>query len=197
MVELAECIVTIVEHFWWWRQREKQNKSAKLNHVSAANLHRSHVPKNHLVFLGIIVKHAQFCVRNWMIQRCSYLVEHAKVQLGQQEIVTNMLDNIPQFCVKKLREEERWKIFYSLIKKKCIYNWTCISPQLQEKVEVLLSIPRKGIVVCQHLWHKMWVISIVTLMRSIKVDSLNTKFRQGVVAGGLILWVAWCCHASH
>ncbi len=110
--------------------------------------------------LDELAKHTQFCVKKLMIQRCSYLVKHAKVQLGQQEIVTNMLDNIPQFCVKKLREEERWKIFYSLIKKKCIYNRTCISPQLQEKVEVLLSIPRKGIIVHQYSWHKTWVISI-------------------------------------
>src|SRR5258708_38597073 len=98
-----------------------------------------------------LAKHAQFCVKKLMIQKCSYLAKHAKVQLGQQEIVTNMLDNIPQFCVKKLREEERQKIFYSLIEKKRIYNQTCISPRLQEKVEALLSIPRKGIVVHQHL----------------------------------------------
>ncbi len=87
-------------------------------------------------------------------KRCSYLAKHAKVQLGQQEIVTNTLDNIPQFCVKKLREEERRKIFYSLIEKKRIYNRTCISPRLQEKVKALLSIPRKGIVVRQHSRHK-------------------------------------------
>ena len=53
-----------------------------------------------------------------MIQRCSYLVKHAKVQLGQQEIVTNMLDNIPQFCVKKLTEEERRKKFLQSYREK-------------------------------------------------------------------------------
>ncbi len=70
--------------------------------------------------------------------------------------------------------KERWeKTSTVLYEKRHIYNWTCISPWLQEKVKALLSVPRKGIVIHQHSWHETWVISIVTLMRSIEVNSLN------------------------
>ena len=77
--------------------------------------------------------HSVLC-KETMIQRCSYLAKYAKVQSGQQETVTNMLDNIPQFCVKKLREKERWEKFLQSYKEKAY---------IQSDLYISMT-PRKG-----------------------------------------------------